>query len=31
LAPVLSWHEYFDAFWDDKLTALKAAIEKDIK
>ncbi len=31
LAPVLSWLEYFDAFWDDKLTGLKAAIEKDIK
>jgi len=31
LAPVLSWLEYFDAFWDDKLTALKTAIEKDIK
>ena len=31
LAPVLSWLEYFDAFWDDKLVALKTAIEKDIK
>jgi DNA-binding transcriptional ArsR family regulator len=31
LGPVLSWLEYFDAFWDDKLTALKTAIEKDIK
>lgn len=29
LTPVLSWLEYFDAFWDDKLAALKAAIEKD--
>ena len=31
LAPVLSWLEYFDVFWDDKLAALKTAIEKDIK
>lgn len=31
LAPVLSWLEYFDAFWDDKLASLKGAIEKDIK
>jgi len=31
MAPVLSWLEYFDAFWDDKLAALKTAIEKDIK
>jgi len=30
LAPVLNWLEYFDAFWDDKLAALKAAIEKDM-
>jgi DNA-binding transcriptional ArsR family regulator len=29
LAPVLNWLEYFDAFWDDKLSALKTAIEKD--
>lgn len=31
LAPVLNWLEYFDTFWDDKLAALKAAIEKDMK
>jgi DNA-binding transcriptional ArsR family regulator len=31
LTPVLSWLEYFDAFWDGKLAALKTAIEKDIK
>lgn len=31
LAPVLNWLEYFDAFWDDKLAALRKAIEKDIK
>lgn len=30
LAPVLTWLEYFDGFWDDKLSALKTAIEKDI-
>jgi len=30
LAPVLNWLEYFDAFWDDKLVALKSAIEKDM-
>lgn len=29
LAPVLSWLEYFDRFWDDHLDALKTAIEKD--
>lgn len=28
-APVLSWLKYFDQFWDDRLTDLKAAIEKD--
>lgn len=30
-APALSWLEYFDGFWDDRLAALKTAIEKDIK
>ncbi|NNE54215.1 MAG: winged helix-turn-helix transcriptional regulator [Sulfitobacter sp.] len=25
----LSWFEYFDSFWDDRLDALKTAIEKD--
>lgn len=29
LAPVLSWLEYFDRFWDDRLDTLKTAIEKD--
>lgn len=29
LAPVLSWLEYFDRFWDDRLAALKTTIEKD--
>ncbi|MFK7835353.1 MAG: ArsR/SmtB family transcription factor [Sulfitobacter sp.] len=28
-APALSWFEHFDAFWDDRLSALKSAIEKD--
>lgn len=30
-APVLSWLEFFDNFWDDRLEALKTAIEKDTK
>ena len=30
-APVLNWLEHFDAFWDDRLNALKAEIEKDLK
>lgn len=29
MAPVLGWLEYFDSFWDDRLAALKTAIEKD--
>lgn len=28
-APALSWFEVFDGFWDDRLSALKTAIEKD--
>ena len=31
MAPVLDWLTYFDAFWDDRLNALKTAIEKDLK
>ena len=31
LSPVLSWFEIFDHFWDDRLAALKTAIEKDIQ
>ena len=31
LAPVLSWLEFFDRFWDDALADLKTAIEKDIQ
>ncbi len=25
------WFSYFDAFWDDRLSALKSEIEKDIQ
>ncbi len=28
MAPVLDWLSYFDAFWDDRLNALKTAIER---
>ena len=28
-SPVLDWLTYFDAFWDDRLAALKSTIEKD--
>ncbi len=31
LLPILDWLEFFDAFWDDRLAALKTAIEKDMK
>lgn len=31
LKQVLSWFDYFDAFWGDRLTALKLEIEKDIQ
>ncbi|MEP4247445.1 ArsR/SmtB family transcription factor [Tateyamaria sp.] len=31
LSPVLSWFEFFDHVWDDRLAALKSAIEKDIQ
>ncbi|MFV2053106.1 ArsR/SmtB family transcription factor [Aliiroseovarius sp. YM-037] len=31
MAPVLDWLSYFDAFWDDRLSDLKTAIEKDSK
>lgn len=31
LAPVLSWLEVFDRFWNDRLSDLKTAIEKDIQ
>ena len=29
MAPVFDWFSYFDTFWDDRLAALKQAIEKD--
>ncbi|MEM1363507.1 MAG: metalloregulator ArsR/SmtB family transcription factor [Pseudomonadota bacterium] len=29
LRAVFSWLEFFDAFWDDRLSALATAIEKD--
>lgn len=29
MAPILSWLEYFDSFWDDRLADLKTTIEKD--
>ena len=31
MAPVLDWLSYFDAFWNDRLDALKTAIEEDLK
>ncbi|GAA6179279.1 MULTISPECIES: ArsR/SmtB family transcription factor [unclassified Shimia] len=29
LKPALEWMGWFDQFWDDRLTALKTAIEKE--
>ncbi|MDV7143190.1 metalloregulator ArsR/SmtB family transcription factor [Tropicimonas sp. TH_r6] len=29
MAPVLDWLSSFDAFWDDRLAALRTAIEED--
>lgn len=31
LKQVLSWFDYFDAFWDERLNTLKTEIEKDIQ
>lgn len=31
MAPIFDWLTYFDTFWDDRLSALKTAIEKDTK
>ena len=31
LAPVLSWFEIYDRFWDDRLADLKTAIESDLQ
>lgn len=29
MTPVLDWLSFFDSFWDDRLDALKTAIEQD--
>lgn len=29
MGPIRDWLTFFDAFWDDRLSALKSAIEKD--
>lgn len=29
IKPVLNWLQFFDAFWDDRLSALKSEIEKE--
>lgn len=29
MAPIKDWLTFFDTFWDDRLDALKSAIEKD--
>lgn len=29
IAPVFDWLSFFDGYWDDRLSALKSAIEKD--
>jgi len=31
MQPVLSWLSFFDQFWDDRLSALKSAIENEGK
>ena len=31
MAPVLDWLEYFNTFWDDRLSSLKTIIEKETK
>ncbi|WP_108816169.1 ArsR/SmtB family transcription factor [Loktanella sp. Alg231-35] len=31
MAPLRDWLTFFDAFWDDRLNALKTAIEKDLQ
>jgi len=31
MSPILDWLTFFDEFWDDRLSALKNAIEKDLK
>lgn len=31
MEPVLDWFQYFDQFWDDRLAALKTAVERTAK
>ncbi|WP_425044037.1 ArsR/SmtB family transcription factor [Primorskyibacter sp. S87] len=31
MAPVLDWLSWFDQFWDDRLSALKTAVERTSK
>lgn len=31
LKKVMSWFDYFDAFWDERLNTLKTEIEKDMQ
>lgn len=31
MAPVIDWLSFFDSYWDDHLSQLKNAIEKDTK
>lgn len=31
LRQVMSWFDYFDAFWDERLNTLKSEIEKDMQ
>lgn len=31
LQQILSWFDFFDAFWDTRLETLKSAIEKDMQ
>lgn len=31
LKQVFDWFSFFDAFWDDRLSALKSEIEKDLQ
>ena len=31
LRPITDWVSYFDTFWDQRLTALKDSIEKDMQ
>ena len=31
MKPVMDWLRFFDSFWDDRLSSLKTALEKDKK